>query len=233
MGLQHAKGEAIILIQADLQDPPEMIRQFIEYWKQGYEVVFGKILTREEGLLLSTFRRIYYYFIDNFSDVSIPQNAGEFRLTSRRVLDALLTYQEDDPYVRGAIARIGFKQKAIPYERAARKKGKTSTNFFFLIGYAINGLVSTSIAPIRIVSIAGILFASLGFLLTGLIILSKIFFPAESPKGFTMLACLITFFSGLQLLGIGIIGEYLRKTYLQVLNRPLGFIDQSKNLQEK
>jgi len=233
MGLRHAKGEAIILIQADLQDPPEMIKQFLNYWKEGFEVVYGKISTREEGLLLRTLRRIYYYSIDNFSDVSIPQNAGEFRLTSRRVLDALLSYQEDDPYIRGAIARIGFKQKAIPYDRAARKKGKTSTNLVFLIGYAINGLVSTSIAPIRIVSIAGILFASVGFLLTGLIILSKIFFPAESPKGFTMLACLITFFSGLQLLAIGIIGEYLRKTYLQVLNRPLGFIDQSKNLQEK
>ncbi len=232
MGLQQAKGDAIILIQADLQDPPEMIKQFIDYWKEGYEVVYGKILRRDEGVILSNLRKIFYYLVDNFSDVSIPQNAGEFRLTSRRVLDALLTYQEDDPYIRGAIARIGFKQKAIPYERAARKKGQTSTNFIFLIGYAINGLVSTSIAPIRIVSIAGIIFATLGFLLTGLIILSKIFFPSESPRGFTMLACLITFFSGLQLLGIGIIGEYLRKTYVQVLNRPLGFIDRSKNLDQ-
>lgn len=233
MGLRQAKGDAVVLIQADLQDPPEMIHNFIENWKTGYEVVYGKIMTRHEGIVLRNLRRFYYYLVDNFSDVPIPQNAGEFRLTSRRVLDALLTYEEDDPYVRGAIARIGFNQLAIPYERQARIKGKTSTNFIFLVGYAINGLVSTSVAPIRIVSISGIIFSSLGFLLTLLIILSKIFFPDQAPKGFTTIACLVTFFSGLQLLGIGIIGEYLRKTYLQVLNRPLGFVDKSRNLDTK
>ncbi len=230
MGLQSAKGDAVILIQADLQDPPEMIQTFIDNWKDGYEVVYGKIITRDEGLVLRNLRRLYYYLVDNFSDVPIPQNAGEFRLTSRRVLDALMTYQEDDLYVRGAIARIGFKQKPIPYERQARQKGKTSTNFLFLVGYAINGLVSTSVAPIRLVSIFGVIFATLGFILTALIILSKFIFPSEAPRGITMIACLITFFGGLQLLGIGIIGEYLRKTYQQVLNRPLGFIEKSKNL---
>lgn len=233
MGLQQSKGDAIILIQADLQDPPEMISIFIDEWKAGYEVVYGKIQVRHEGLILRSFRRLYYYIVDNLSEVPIPQNAGEFRLTSRRVLDALLTYQEDDPYVRGAIARIGFKQKPIPYERFNRKRGVTSTNFIFLISYAINGLVSTSVAPIRFVSAAGIFFASVGFLLTALIILSKIFLPSESPRGFTMLATLVTFFGGLQLLGIGIIGEYLRKTYLQVLKRPLGFIEKTINVDFK
>ncbi len=231
MGLKQSKGDATVLIQADLQDPPEMIKIFIEEWKAGYEVVYGKIQVRHEGMILRSFRRLYYYIVDNLSDVPIPQNAGEFRLTSRRVLDALLTYQEDDPYVRGAIARIGFKQKAISYERFGRKRGVTSTNFIFLISYAINGLVSTSVAPIRFVSAAGIFFATAGFLFTGLIILSKIFFPAESPRGFTMLATLVTFFGGLQLLGIGIIGEYLRKTYLQVLQRPLGFIEKTINVE--
>lgn len=230
IGLKQAKGDAVVLIQADLQDPPQMIAKFIDYWKEGYEVVYGKIQGRDESLTLKTFRRLYYYLIDSFSDVPIPRGAGEFRITSRRVLDALLSYQEDDPYIRGAIARIGFRQMPVLYQRLARHKGESSNNYLRLISYAINGFVSTSIAPIRFVSTFGILFAIFGFLLTFLIILAKIFFPDSAPRGITMIAALITFFAGLQLLGIGVIGEYMRKTYLQVLNRPLGFIEKSKNL---
>jgi glycosyltransferase involved in cell wall biosynthesis len=230
MGLKMAKGDAIVLIQADLQDPPSKIKDFIDGWKEGYEVVYGKIVTRDEGLILRNLRKLYYYLIDSFSDVPIPQGAGEFRITSRRVLDALLAYQEDDLYIRGAIARIGFKQKPLPYERLARQKGESSNNYVRLISYAINGFVSTSVAPIRLVSTLGFIFSSIGFLLSLAIILSKIFFPEAAPRGFTTIAVLVTFFAGLQLLGIGVIGEYMRKTYLQVLSRPLGFIEKSKNL---
>lgn len=232
MGLKHAKGDAVVLIQADLQDPPEMIAKFIDYWKEGYEVVYGKIQTRDENLLLRNLRKLYYYLIDSFSDVPIPQGAGEFRITSRRVLNALLAYHEDDLYIRGAIARIGFRQMPIPYQRSARHKGESSNNYLRLISYAINGFVSTSIVPIRLVSTLGIFFSIIGFLLTILLILAKIFFPKSAPQGFTTLATLITFFAGLQLLGIGVIGEYMRKTYSQVLNRPLGFIEKSRNLDD-
>ncbi len=230
MGLKQSKGDAIILIQADLQDPARMLSVFIDNWKAGYDVVYGKIKSRDEGIVIRNLRRIYYYLIDSLSDVPIPQGAGEFRITSRRVLDALLAYHEDDLYIRGAIARIGFKQLPIPYEREARKKGESTNNYLSLISYAINGFVSTSVAPIRFVSICGIFFASVGFLLTLFLILSKLFFPNAAPHGFSTIACLVTFFSGLQLLGIGVIGEYLRKTYLQVLGRPLGFIEKTKNL---
>lgn len=230
MGLKAAKGDAVILIQADLQDPPAMIKDFIDGWKEGFDVVYGKIQGREETLILRNLRRIYYYLIDSLSDVPIPQGAGEFRITSRRVLNALLAYQEDDLYIRGAIARIGFRQKPLPYQRLARHKGESSNNYLRLISYAINGFVSTSVAPIRLVSTLGFIFATLGFLTTVLLVLSKIFFPELAPRGFTTLAFLITFFAGLQLLGIGVIGEYMRKTYLQVLGRPLGFIEKSRNL---
>lgn len=230
MGLKAAKGDAVILIQADLQDPPGMIKDFIDGYKSGYDVVYGKIQGREEGLVIRNLRKIYYYLIDSLSDVPIPQGAGEFRITSRRVLDALLAYHEDDLYIRGAIARIGFRQLPIYYQRLARHKGESSNNYLRLISYAINGFVSTSVAPIRFVSIAGFLFSSLGFGLAILIALAKIFFPEVAPRGVTMIAVLVTFFGGLQLLGIGVIGEYLRKTYLQVLSRPLGFIEKSKNL---
>lgn len=229
MGLKASRGDAVVLIQADLQDPPSMIKDFIDGWKSGYDVVYGKIQGREEGLILRNLRKLYYYLIESLSDVPIPQGAGEFRITSRRVLDALLAYQEDDLYIRGAIARIGFRQLPIPYQRLARNKGESSNNYLRLISYAINGFVSTTVAPIRFVSIAGIAFASLGFILAIVITMVKIFFPDSAPRGITMIAVLITFFGGLQLLGIGVIGEYLRKTYLQVLSRPHGFIEEKKN----
>ena len=231
MGLKHAKGDAVILIQSDLQDPPELIPTFIKEWENGYDVVYGQITDREEGYFLKNGRKFFYYLIDSFSDVPVPRNAGDFRLTSRRVNEALMKYQEDDPYIRGAIARIGYKQIPIPYERFARTRGQSSFRPIYLLSYAINSFVSTTVAPIRLVSTLGLFFSLIGFILTGIIILFKIFFPAEAPRGFASIACLITFFSGLQLLGLGIIGEYLRKTYLQSLNRPLGFIDRSINLE--
>ncbi len=229
MGLKYSKGDAVVLIQSDLQDPPEMIPDFIREWENGYDVVYGQIMDRDENYILKSSRELFYYLIDSFSEISVPRNAGDFRLMSRRSLDALMRYQEDDPYIRGAIARIGFKQLALPYNRFARTHGKSNFRLFYLLSYAINGFVSTTIAPIRIVSLLGVTFAVLGFVLTLLTVLAKFFIEDFAPPGYASIACLITFFSGLQLLGIGIIGEYLRKTYLQTLKRPLGFVEKSIN----
>ena len=233
MGLMHAKGDAVMLIQSDLQDPPELIPQFINEWESGHDVVYGKILDRDENYILKNMRRLFYYLIDAFAEVSVPRNAGDFRLMSRRSLDALLKHREDDPFSRVVIARIGFSQKAIPFERHARLRGQTNFRFFHLLNYAINSFVTTTVAPIRIVSALGLLFAVIGFLLTLAIVIAKLAYPEFAPRGLAATMSLITFFSGMQLLGIGIVGEYLRKTYLQSLNRPLGFIDRSVNLDEE
>lgn len=230
MGLKHSKGDAVILIQSDLQDPPELIPTFIEEWEKGNDVVYGQIRDREENYILKNLRRLFYYLIDAFSEVSVPRNAGDFRLMSRRALNALMEYHEDDPYIRGTIARIGYNQLAIPYDRFARTRGKSNFRFFFLLSYAINSFVSTTVAPIRIVSAMGLFFSLVSLLAAAGIVILKIVNPDFAPPGFAAITCLITFFSGIQLLGIGIIGEYLRKTYLQSLNRPLGFIDRSVNL---
>jgi polyisoprenyl-phosphate glycosyltransferase len=155
---------------------------------------------------------------------------GEFRLMNRRVLDALREYTEDDLYLRGAIAHIGFKQKAIPFERHARKKGETSNSLIGLMSYALNGLTATSVAPIRAVTLAGLGIALLGFAATAFLVVSKLVLPSASPHGFTSTASLITFFAGAQLFSIGIIGEYIRKIYTQSLRRPKGFIQDKVNL---
>jgi polyisoprenyl-phosphate glycosyltransferase len=223
-GLEHAKGDAVVLIQADLQDPPELIADFIRGWQEGYDVLYGQISQRKEGAFLRWGRQLYYRLISALSDVPIPRNAGEFRLTSRRALDALLSFTENGLYLRGAMAQVGFRQKAIPYVRAPRVRGTTSVSLIYLFGYAINGLLSTTVVPIRMVSIIGAIFAALGFILTLAFLGVAVFLPGRAPHGFTTLASLVAFFSGMQLLATGIIGEYLAKTYLQSLKRPRGFV---------
>lgn len=229
LGLAHAAGDAVILIQGDLQDPPELIPEFVRGWEEGFDVVYGRIERREERWPMPWLRRLYYCVVAALSDVPPPQNAGEFRLTSRRVLDALKQYTEDDLFLRGAIAHIGFPQKAIPFERKRRQGGRSSLNAASLLSYAINGLLSTTVVPIRMVVVCGLMLSAFGFLLTCALVLSKIFLPGQAPRGITMLATLIAFFAGAQLLAIGIIGEYIRKIYVQSLRLPRGFVKDRLN----
>lgn len=224
MGLQQARGDAVIVIQADLQDPPSLLPEFIRGWEEGNDIVFGQIRTRGEGWVLQRFRKLYYWLIDRFGEVSVPQNAGEFRLCSRRAVDALLRYDEQEIYMRGVVALVGFRQKAIPYDRARRRAGESSQKLSNLFSYAINGMISTTLVPIRLVTVVGFAMAVLGLFLSLLTVVLKILFPGVAPRGFTTLAVLITLFSGVQMLAIGVIGEYLRKTYKQSLDRPRGFI---------
>lgn len=230
IGLSYAKGDAAILIQSDLQDPPELIPKFITWWERGFDVVYGKIIKRNEFFLLGRLRHLYYLLVAELSDVNIPLDAGEFRIMSRRILDAISKYSEDDIYLRGIIAHIGFRQKAIPYTRDKRKRGKSSLNFLGLIDYAINGLLSSTVVPLRLALLIGLFFSLVGFLLTMYIVGAKIIFPDKAPKGFTTLGAIITFFAGVQLFSVGIIGEYIRKIYIQTLARPKGFIEEKINL---
>lgn len=230
-GLRHAKGDAAILIQGDLQDPPELVPEFLKGWEEGCDVVYGQIRSRAEGPLLRWLRSLYYRIIAALSDVPPPRNAGEFRLTSRRVLNAIALYTEDDLYLRGAIAHIGFRQRAVPYERAARAGGRTSNSLLGLVSYALNGLLATTVAPIRAVIVVGLAVSAVGFLLTAVLVASKFLLPGAAPHGITMIASLITFFSGVQLLAIGIIGEYIQKIYIQSLRRPRGFVQDALNIE--
>jgi len=224
MGLRHAAGDAAILLQADLQDPPELVPDFIKGWEEGYDVVYGRITQRSEGVVSQSLRRFYYWVAAAFSDVAMPRDAGEFRLMSRRVLDAIQQYSEYDPYLRGIVAHIGFAQKPIPYRRAAREKGRSSMTLAGLCGYAINGILSTTGIPIRAVVVLGLFLSMIGLLLTAIIVISKVAMPGAAPHGFTTLASLLAFFSGAQLFAIGMIGEYVHKIYVQSLRMPLGFV---------
>lgn len=232
-GLIHAQGEAAVLIQADLQDPPELIPEFIKGWEHGYDVVYGQIANRDESWLMKNLRKMYYKLVASLADVKPPQNAGEFRIVSRRVLDAIRLYREDDIYLRGVIAHIGYRQKPIPYERAARQKGESSTNFLFLLSYGLNGLVSTSVAPLRLVIVVGILTALSSFAFALYHVVYKLLFPEYIPQGLTALITIILFLAGVQLFALGILGEYLRKIYVQSLQRPQALIADKVNFHSR
>ncbi len=229
-GLRHAQGDAAILIQADLQDPPELIPEFLRGWEEGYDVVYGLIRRRREGIVLRALRRLYYRLVAALADVPPARDAGEFRLASRRVLDAIALYTEDDLYLRGAIAHIGFRQLGVPYDRAARRGGRSSNSPAGLFRYAVNGLLSTTVAPIRAVTLAGLALAAVGFLLTAALVVRHYLLPGVAPHGFTTIASLVTFFAGAQLLAIGTIGEYIRKIHVQSLRRPRGFVQDALNI---
>ena len=227
-GLDYSSGDAVIVIDADLQDPPELIPKLVEKWREGYDVVNAKRIKRKgESLLKKVMSYIYYRLLFYLSDINVPRDTGDFRLLNKNALDALLKLREKHRYMKGLFVWVGFKQKEIEYEREARFKGKTKWGFFSLFNLAFDGLTSFSIMPLRLASIIGFLSAFIGFFYGAVIVFKTLFFH-EPVAGFTSLVVLVTFFGGIQLLSIGIIGEYIGRIFNETKNRPLYVV---KNIQ--
>ena len=227
-GLDYSSGDAVIVIDADLQDPPELIPKLVEKWREGYDVVNAKRIKRKgESLLKKVMSYIYYRLLFYLSDINVPRDTGDFRLLNKNALDALLKLREKHRYMKGLFVWVGFKQKEIEYEREARFKGKTKWGFFSLFNLAFDGLTSFSIMPLRLASTIGFLSALIGFFYGTVIVFKTLFFH-EPVAGFTSLVVLITFFGGIQLLSIGIIGEYIGRIFNETKNRPLYVV---KNIQ--
>jgi glycosyltransferase involved in cell wall biosynthesis len=219
-GLAHAKGDHIFILDADLQDPPELLAPMLARAREGIDVVYGKRGERagETPFKLWT-SSIFYLMLSWLSDVPIPRDVGDFRLISRRVLDQFLAMPEHHRFIRGMIAWIGFTQEPFPYKRDPRYAGVTKYPLHKLIQFAFDGISSFSIKPLRI----SLLFAMMGALLAALFGLFAIFsyFHYSRVTGWASLAAIISFFGSLQLICIGVIGEYIGRTYIQVKERPL------------
>ena len=227
-GLDYSSGDAVIVIDVDLQDPPELIPKLVEKWREGYDVVNAKRIKRKgESLLKKVMSYIYYRLLFYLSDINVPRDTGDFRLLNKNALDALLKLREKHRYMKGLFVWVGFKQNEIEYEREARFKGKTKWGFFSLFNLAFDGLTSFSIMPLRLASTIGFLSALIGFFY-GVVIVFKTLFFHEPVAGFTSLVVLVTFFGGIQLLSIGIIGEYIGRIFNETKNRPLYVV---KNIQ--
>jgi glycosyltransferase involved in cell wall biosynthesis len=221
-GLEHASGECVVIIDADLQDPPEVILEFLAKWLDGYDVVYG-VRTERDGE--SAFKlwsaRAFYRFIRHLSDTRIPRDTGDFRLIDRRVVDALVSMPERDRFVRGMVSWLGFSQVAVPYHRASRAAGVTKFSLFKMIRFALDGIFSFSILPLRLATYTG--FAASGIAILGIIIvlLDQFFSVPGLVKGWSSTVIIVLFIGGVQLICIGIIGEYVGRIYGESKRRPL------------
>jgi glycosyltransferase involved in cell wall biosynthesis len=220
-GLHAARGDAVIPIDIDLQDPPELIPSMLERWSEGYEVVLARRTCRTTDSFTKRLTAAWFYRIHNrLSDTKIPENVGDFRLMDRSVIDALKTLPESRRFMKGLFAWCGFKSVTVDYSRPARHAGVTKFNAWRLWNFALEGITSFGTAPLRIWSYFGFGVAFFSFLFALYIIIKVVIFGIDVP-GYASLMVVSTFLGGLQLLGIGVLGEYLGRVYLESKRRPV------------
>ena len=225
-GLKLARGDAVILIDADLQDPPELIGQMLQTWQQGADVVNMKRSSRQGETWFKKASAAWFYKVINWlSEVHIPENVGDFRLLSRRAVDALNQLPERNRFMKGLFAWIGFKQVTVEYVRHARVAGQTKWPYFKLFNFAIEGITGFSVVPLRLATYAGFLTAFFAFIYA-LFLLAKTLMIGDSVRGFPTLILTILILGGLQLMAIGIIGEYLGRLFMESKHRPLYLLDE-------
>lgn len=223
-GLDHAAGNAAIVIDADLQDPPELIPDLIRSWLEGNDVVYARRRSRRgEGRLKKATAYLFYRLINRLAQEPIPEDTGDFRLLDRRVLDALAGLRERHRYMKGLFAWVGFRQHAIDYDRDPRFAGTSKWRLLGLVGLATEGLTSFSLVPLRLASLLGSLTAICGFAY-GLVIALKKVILGDPVQGFPSLVALIAIIGGVQLLALGIIGEYVGRIFNETKQRPLYLI---------
>lgn len=220
--LRAATGDAVLVfLPVDLQDPPEMIAEFVRLWESGVEVVAGARVNRQESLILRACRGAFYRIVRTLSDIDIPIDVGEFQLIDRKVWKAVVEHDDHYPYIRGIIASVGFRRVIVPYTWAARKQGISKNNLPRLIDQALNGIFSFTSVPMRICSFVGMTMAALCFLYATASVIAWFFAPDLAPRGTTTMIVALFFLSGIQLSFIGILGEYVTSIHAQVRKRPL------------
>ncbi len=220
-GIDHASGDAIIPLDADLQDPPDLIPEMVEKWLQGYDMVVAiRSDRRSDTLPKRTFAQLFYRIFDYFGDVPLPANAGDFRLMDRRVVEALRQLPERTRFMKGLFAWLGFRQANITYVRARRVAGQTKWKYWQLWNLALEGIFSFTTLPLRIWTYLGLLVAISAFTYMAYIVVRTMIFGIDLP-GYASMTAMILFFSGMNMIGLGMLGEYLGRVFVEVKQRPL------------
>lgn len=230
-GLKFTTGDAVVIIDADMQDPPELIIDMIKLWEQGNEVIYAKRKVRKgESCFKLITAKMFYKFLDGLSDINIPQDTGDFRLADRKVIDVINDLPEHNKFLRGLFSWVGYKQVPIEYERQSRFAGKTKYPLKKMIKLAIDGIISFSNKPLKILGVIGMfsIIISFGILIYSLI--SYLFKLNNLTAGWTSLMVTITFFSGIQLLSIWLMSEYISRIYDESKGRPQYIIDKTINI---
>jgi polyisoprenyl-phosphate glycosyltransferase len=224
-GLDHVTGDATVIIDADLQDPPELIPEMIKYWEEGYDDVYAKRRSREgETWLKKSTSKLYYRILQKVSHVQIQEDTGDFRLLDRRAVEALKQFRESQRYTKGMFSWIGFNKKEILYDRDPRIAGETKWNYLKLINFAIDGITSFTTAPLRISTFFGFVISILAFVYLVYLVFRTIF-EGTDLAGYASTMAVILFLGGVQLLSLGIIGEYIGRIFNETKQRPLYLVD--------
>ena len=225
-GFDYTTGDATVIIDADLQDPPELIPKMISYWEDGYDDVYAKRRSREgESWFKKKSSSIFYKLLQKSTNVDIQVDTGDFRLLDKRAINALREIRESQRYTKGMFSWIGFKKKEITYDRDPRAAGETKWNYPKLVNLAIDGITSFTTAPLRIASFAGMIISLIAFFFIIVIIFKTTFF-GDPVAGWSSTMAVILFLGGVQLLSIGIIGEYVGRIFNEVKNRPVYFVEE-------
>jgi len=219
-GMEISTKNSCVLLDGDLQDPPELIETMVEKWRDGFDVVYGRRVGRQATLFMRFAYKAFYRVFDYFSYIPIPHDAGDFSLLDRRVVDAMLRFPERDLFLRGVRAYAGFKQTGIDYVRPKRVFGVTTNSFLKNIGWAKKGIYSFTYVPLDILSTAAVILLGITAVLMGAQVLARLFFPQSAPRGVTTLLLAVLFFGSLTLVAISIVGEYVAKIFEEVKRRP-------------
>lgn len=225
-GLQHAKGDAVIMVDADGQHPPEVLLEFVQLWQKGYEVVYGEQTDRDENGFIKVSKKYYYRLMRRFASIDIPSNAGDFRLLDRKAVNSLNMLIESNRYMKGLYAWVGYRSIGVPYKARKRHAGDTRFSFFKLVTLGLAGLTGFSVLPLRLVSFLGLCISILAFAFGAEILVDHLIDHQPVP-GWPTLAVGMMFFAGIELLALGVIGEYVGNIFEEVKRRPLYLIAEN------
>lgn len=219
-GLDYAEGDAVILMDADLQDPPELIPQMLAEWEKGYDDVYARRRSRAgETWLKKATAHWYYRILRKFADIDIPADVGDFRLLDRQAVDALCSLRERQRYTKGLFSWIGYNKKELLFDRDPRAAGNSKMNFFKLFGLAVDGITSFSVAPLRLASVLGLVISTVAFLYLLFVIIKTLLY-GDPVAGYPSMISIILFMGGIQLIVLGIIGEYVGRIFNEAKGRP-------------
>lgn len=226
-GLNFARGKAVITLDADLQDPPELIPEMVQQWREGYQIVYAQRIRRSrEGWFKRFTAYLFYRILKRLADVDIPTDTGDFCLMDRQVVDALNAMPERNRYIRGLRSWTGFRQTAVLFEREPRFAGEVKYTFQKSLALAVDGMVSFSRVPLRVATYIGLFAALMALIMVSLVVYWRLFYPQSSLTGYAIIAAAIFFLGAVQLFSIGILGEYIGRIYEEVKNRPLYILDE-------
>ncbi|KRF55609.1 glycosyltransferase family 2 protein [Priestia megaterium] len=232
-GMDYARGEAVVVIDADLQDPPELILEMIEKWKQGFDVVYAKRTKRKgETYFKKQTAAMFYRFLRAMTDIDIPLDTGDFRLLDRKVCNQMNSIQEKNRFVRGLVSWVGFKQIAVEYERDERLAGESKYPLKKMLKLSMDGITSFSYKPLKLASYAGVTLSGIGFIYLLVVMYLKLF-TDSTITGWSSLIVIQLFFSGIILIILGMIGEYIGRIYDETKNRPLYIVREKYQLETR